>query len=60
MIKMNYLHRFFLSLALSVIFLVSGCDTRDLHDLNINPSTINTIDLNYFFTAAELGSASNG
>jgi hypothetical protein len=60
MIKMDYLHRVFLSVALLVIFLVSGCDTRDLHDMNINPSTVNTINLNYFFTAAELGSASNG
>ncbi len=38
----------------------SGCDTTALHDLNINPNAVNTIDMNYFFTAAELGIRSGG
>ena len=40
--------------------LTVGCDTTALHDLNINPNAVNTIDLNYFFTAAELASRSGG
>jgi hypothetical protein len=48
------------STILLVIFLSSGCDTRDLHDMNNNPNTLNTLDMNLFFTAVELGSASNG
>ena len=28
--------------------------------MNIDPNAVNTIDMNYFFTAAELGSASSG
>src|SRR5450759_2277805 len=46
--------------ALLVGILTVGCDTTALHDLNINPNAVNTIDLNYFFTAAELGIASGG
>ncbi len=45
---------------LAVIFFVAACDTQELHDLNINPQAVNEIDLNYLFTAAELGIASNG
>ncbi|WP_031528221.1 SusD/RagB family nutrient-binding outer membrane lipoprotein [Dyadobacter crusticola] len=40
--------------------LVTGCDTEELHNLNINPQALNTIDLNLLFTSAELGIASNG
>lgn len=40
--------------------LVTGCDTKQLHDLNINPQALNTVDLNFIFTSAELGIASNG
>ncbi len=39
---------------------IAGCNTEDLQELNINPQAVNQIDLNYLFTAAELGSASNG
>jgi hypothetical protein len=46
--------------ALPAVILVAGCDTTALHELNINPNAVNTIDMNYFFTAAELGSASGG
>ncbi|PSL07688.1 SusD/RagB family nutrient-binding outer membrane lipoprotein [Cecembia rubra] len=37
-----------------------GCDTDSLHDLNINPQAVNQVDLNFIFTAAQLGSASGG
>jgi hypothetical protein len=37
-----------------------GCDTEELHNLNINPQAVNEIDLNFMFTAAQLGSASGG
>jgi hypothetical protein len=42
------------------ILLIPGCDTDELHDLNINPQAVPTIDLNFLFSAAELGIASNG
>jgi hypothetical protein len=37
-----------------------GCDTEELHRLNINPQAVNEIDLNYMFTAAQLGTADGG
>ena len=40
--------------------MAAGCDTDELHEMNINPNAVNQIDMNYFFTAAELGMASNG
>ena len=45
---------------LLAIILATGCDTQALHDLNINPNAVNEIEMNYFFTAAELGLASGG
>ena len=42
------------------VILVSGCDTNELHDLNINPQALNQIDLNLIFTSTELAIASNG
>lgn len=46
--------------ALLAVILTTGCDTTALHETNINPNSVNAIDLNYFFTAAELGIASGG
>lgn len=40
--------------------MAAGCDTDELHEMNINPNAVNKIDMNYFFTAAQLGMASNG
>lgn len=37
-----------------------GCDTEELHNLNINPQAVNEIDLNFMFTAGQLGTASGG
>jgi len=42
------------------VVLVTGCDTKELHDLNINPQALNQINLNLIFTTAELAIASNG
>jgi hypothetical protein len=56
---MKNIHKLILT-SLLVVFLVAGCDTDELHDLNVNPNSVAKIDLNYFFTAAELGSASGG
>jgi len=46
--------------ALLIGVIAAGCDTKELHDMNINPNAVNQIDVNYFFTAAELGSACGG
>jgi hypothetical protein len=50
-----------LTLSTLLIFvMVAGCDTDELHEMNINPNAVNQIDMNYFFTASLLGMASNG
>jgi len=46
--------------ALLIIIVAGGCDTDALHEMNINPNAVNTIDVNYFLTAAELSAANNG
>jgi len=43
----------------ALLIFLTGCDTDELHDLNIPLNAVN-MDVNYFFTAAELGTASNG
>ena len=43
-----------------VAILAAGCDTKELHELNINPQALNEIDLNLIFTSTELAIASNG
>lgn len=40
--------------------IMSSCDTEELHNLNINPQAVDQIDMNFLFTAAQLGIASNG
>ncbi|MDQ4139980.1 MAG: SusD/RagB family nutrient-binding outer membrane lipoprotein [Bacteroidota bacterium] len=56
---MKFLNKF-IWVALVAVVPIVGCDTQELQDLNINPQAVSEIDLNYLFTAAELGSASNG
>lgn len=56
---MKLIYKTFLSVLLAS-FLITGCDTEALHDLNINPNAVNQIDLNYFLTAAELGVTGSG
>jgi len=46
--------------ALAIISPLAGCDTNELHDLNINPQALNTVNMNFLFTAAQLGAASGG
>jgi len=56
---MKHILKLSIGLLLAII-MVAGCDTDALHELNINPNAVTEIDMNYFFTAAELGSASGG
>ena len=56
---MRNINKLILSAALG-IGLLAGCDTEELHELNINPQAVNEIDLHYLFSAAELSLASNG
>lgn len=46
--------------ALLIVIFAAGCDTDALHEMNINPNAVNTIDVNYFLTAAELSASNNG
>lgn len=56
---MKYISK--ISWAVLVLFFPLGsCNTDELQELNRNPQAVNQIDLNYLFTAAELGIASNG
>jgi len=57
--KMKHIFKLLLGV-LPALLLVTGCDTNALHDLNVNPNAVQQIDLNYFFTACELGVASGG
>lgn len=56
---MKYFKKIILS-ALLIAVLVAGCNTDELHELNINPNAVDKINLNFLFTAAELGAASGG
>jgi hypothetical protein len=38
----------------------SACNKESLHNLNIDPQSAPTINLNFFFTTAELGAAAGG
>ncbi|MEX2235878.1 MAG: SusD/RagB family nutrient-binding outer membrane lipoprotein [Cyclobacteriaceae bacterium] len=39
---------------------LAGCDTEELHELNINPQALNEVDLNFVFTAAQLSTTDGG
>jgi len=56
---MKHIFKLFQSVLL-IIIIAAGCDTDVLHEMNINPNAVKQIDMNYFFTAACLGAASNG
>jgi hypothetical protein len=56
---MKYIHKLIWAAGMMTIPM-AGCNTDDLQELNVNPQAVNQIDLNYLFTAAELGIASNG
>lgn len=57
---MKHIYRFILGGALLTGIFITGCDTTELHDMNINPNAVNQIDVNYFLTAAELSLSNNG
>lgn len=44
----------------AVLVPLTACDTDELHDLNINPQALNEVNMNFLFTAAQLGSAAGG
>ncbi len=46
--------------ALLILTVAGGCDTDELHKMNIDPNAVNSIDVNYFLTAAELSASNNG
>ena len=55
--------KFINKIILSVLALgtpMAGCDTDELHNRNINPQALNTVPMEYLFTAAQLGSAAGG
>jgi hypothetical protein len=52
-------NKYILCLTFALAFL-AGCNTDELQELNVNPQTVNEIDLNFLFSAAELGAASAG
>ena len=55
----NYIKKIIYSISIGA-FVVMGCNKSDLKNLNINPQALNTIDLNFLFTSAQLGAASGG
>ncbi|MDZ7607753.1 MAG: hypothetical protein U5K79_19685 [Cyclobacteriaceae bacterium] len=56
---MKYINKIVLSI-LAVIAPLAACDTEELTDLNINPQALNTVNLNFIFSAVELSAATNG
>jgi Starch-binding associating with outer membrane len=56
---MNYTRKIIYSIAIGAL-LVAGCNKDSLKKLNINPQALNTINLNFLFTSAQLGAASGG
>lgn len=56
---MQYLQKFIYSIAFTAVFLI-GCNKPALKELNIDPQSRNTVDVNFLFTSAQLGAASGG
>src|SRR5215217_3363463 len=56
---MNYLRKFIYSTAITAVF-ISGCNTDELKELNVNPQAAPTIDVNFLLASAQLGTASGG
>ena len=56
---MKYLRKLIYGAALCATF-SAGCNKDDLKNLNINPQAQSTLDLNFFFSSAQLGAASGG
>jgi hypothetical protein len=45
---------------IAIMHPLAGCDTDELHDLNVNPNALAQTNMNFLFTAAELSTACNG
>lgn len=56
---MKYISKILL-LTCAVAVPFASCDTDTLHDLNINPQALNEVNMNFLFSAAQLGAASGG
>jgi len=56
---MNKISKKILAVLITAV-MVAGCNTQELQDLNINPQAVTKIDLNFMFSAAQLGAASGG
>jgi len=54
---MNYTRKIIFSIAVGTA-LVTACNKDSLHELNINPQALNSINPNFMFTSAQLGAAS--
>lgn len=57
---MNYLKKIILFAAVGVAVGNTGCNTDELKKLDVDPLALNTIDMNFLFTSAQLGAASGG
>ncbi|HTE07419.1 MAG TPA: SusD/RagB family nutrient-binding outer membrane lipoprotein [Flavitalea sp.] len=56
---MKYLSKIILC-TLAAAVSVTGCNTDELKDLNVNPQALKTINLNFLFSSVQLGAASAG
>lgn len=56
---MKYLHKIIFFGTLSIV-LFTACNKSSLKNLNINQQAVNSLNLNFVFTTAQLGSASSG
>lgn len=56
---MNSLRKIFYCTAIGAS-LVTACNKKSLHELNINPQAAKTIDVNFLLSTAQLGAASGG
>lgn len=56
---MKLLRKIIYSTAITAVF-AAGCNKDELKNLNIDPQALNTIDVNFLFSSAQLGAASGG
>src|SRR5262245_20120233 len=45
---------------IAILHPLTSCDTDELHQLNVNPNALSTVNVNFLFTAGELSTACNG
>lgn len=56
---MKHINKIILCSFLAVTLMIA-CNKTEFQDLNINPQSLNSIDLNFVFTAVQIGAASSG